>query len=563
MKQKIIFLIGLIIFTAIAFIACKKHNDDTGALTPNISSLNCTSSTFSTSATINVAYSGLATVPYNGGNGVAYPAGNNISSTGVTGLTAKLSSGILANGNGNLTYTISGTPTSSGLASFAISFAGQSCSLNLIVNNGSGASATISAYSCTGTVFSSNSTVNVAYSGTASVPYTGGNGIAYNAGTGIPSSGVTGLTATLVPGTLANGSGSFIYNITGTPTSSGTATFPISFSGQSCNLSLVVNTASTSGCTSLSGVAKLICLCDAFKATLSATQLAQTQLSYTFSNIKTWSNLPASMSARIGIPFSSLNATQLTAAKAIVQEMTGTTVNEGWDEVQQLWLADDYLFSHGGGNAYGSGNYYLAFFGTPAQTGQFEIMMTGHHKTVANTYNNGVFISGTPHFEAVEPLTWTTNNITYAPINQEQLAFAAIINGLTSTQYTTAHSTSTFSDLVLGPNGNWSFPATSTGLLCSNLTSAQKTLVMNAIKTYTNDVDDASASMINSLYESELNNTYILHSGTTSMNTRNDYFRIDGPHVWIEFSVQNGIVMSGVHYHSVWRDRVNDYGTTH
>ena len=36
--------------------------------------------------------------------------------------------------------------------------------------------------------------------------------------------------------------------------------------------------------------------------------------------------------------------------------------------------------------------------------------------------------------------------------------------------------------------------------------------------------------------------------------------RIDGPGVWIEFSVQNGIVMSGVHYHSIWRDHIRDYG---
>jgi hypothetical protein len=63
-------------------------------------------------------------------------------------------------------------------------------------------------------------------------------------------------------------------------------------------------------------------------------------------------------------------------------------------------------------------------------------------------------------------------------------------------------------------------------------------------------------------YTAELDNTYILYSGTTALDTKNDYVRIDGPHVWIEFSVQNGIIMSGVHHHSVWRDRVNDYGTT-
>ncbi len=420
--------------------------------------------------------------------------------------------------------------------------------------------ASISALNCTSVSFSTSALVNTSYNGIATIPYSGGNGSSYSASS-ISSTGVTGLTATLAAGSIVNGSGNLTYSISGTPTSSGTATFAISFGGQNCSINLSV-AAAVSNCTSLTGVSKLICLCDAFKASLSASQLAQVQLSYTFNNIKKWSNLPASMSSRLGIPFSSLDASQLAAAKAIVQQMSGTTTNEGWDEVQQLWLADDYLSVNGGGSTYGSGNYYLAFFGTPASTGKFEIMMTGHHKTVANTYNNAVFVSGTPHFAATEPLAWTANGVSYAPLNQEQAAFAAIVTSLSTTQYNVAHTSTTYSDLILGPNANWSFPTTSTGLVCSSLSTTQKDLVLTAIKTYINDVDNESAAALLTLYTSELDNTYILHSGSTGMNLRNDYFRIDGPHVWIEFSVQNGIVLSGVHYHSVWRDRINDYSTT-
>ncbi|MFM2359026.1 MAG: hypothetical protein RLY16_1019 [Bacteroidota bacterium] len=319
----------------------------------------------------------------------------------------------------------------------------------------------------------------------------------------------------------------------------------------------------SSSCTSLTGTAKIICLCDAFKASLSSSQIATLELAYTFANIKTWSNLPAGMSARKGLRLGDLTTDQVALAKAIIKEMSGTSANEGYEEVQQLFLADDYLYANGGGSTYGSGNYYLAFFGTPAATGTFEIMMTGHHKTVANTYKDGALIAATPHFAATEPVSWTTSGTTYTPISQERDAFAAILAGLNSTQLAAAKSASSFSDLLLGPNANWSFPTTSTGLLCSGLTTAQKTLVINAIKTYVNDVDDANAANILATYTAELDNTYILYSGTEAMSTRNDYFRIDGPHVWIEFSVQNGVILSGVHYHSVWRDRVNDYGTTH
>lgn len=56
-----------------------------------------------------------------------------MTSTGVTGLTATLSAGIFFSGSGNLTYTITGTPASSGTANFALTIGGQSCSLSLNV----------------------------------------------------------------------------------------------------------------------------------------------------------------------------------------------------------------------------------------------------------------------------------------------------------------------------------------------------------------------------------------------------------------------------------------------
>ena len=425
--------------------------------------------------------------------------------------------------------------------------------------------ASVSALNCSAATFSATAVMNVAFTGSASVPYTGGNGATYAAGSSIASTGVTGFTATLAAGTLTSGAGSLTYNITGTPASAGTASFAISLGGQSCTLTLIVNAAaSTTSCDTQTGVAKLACLCSVFKATLSSSQITTLQLTYTFANVKTWSNLPAGAATRKGIKLGDLTATQLAAAKAIVKEISGTTANEGWDEVQQIWAADDYLKINSGNTLYGSGFYYLAFFGTPATTGTFEIMMSGHHKTVANTYTNNALVAATPHFEGVEPVSFTVDAATYAPISQERDAFIAVLNSLSTTQLSTAKSGSTFSDLVLGPGKDWQFPTTRVGLQCNGLTAAQKTLVLNAIKTYAYDIDDADAATIFALYSSEIDNTYLLYSGTTTLNVNTDYFRIDGPHVWIEFNVntQNALASSGVHYHSVWRDRATDYAGT-
>ena len=52
----------------------------------------------------------------------------------VTGLTATLAAGSFASGNGTLVYTITGTPATSGTASFALSIGGQSCTLQISVS---------------------------------------------------------------------------------------------------------------------------------------------------------------------------------------------------------------------------------------------------------------------------------------------------------------------------------------------------------------------------------------------------------------------------------------------
>ncbi|MEI8053843.1 MAG: hypothetical protein WCH52_08870 [Bacteroidota bacterium] len=125
-------ILGSLIMATI-FSSCKKNSDTPAAPSLGVTGLNCTSATFSAAATIGVSYNGTATVPYTGGNAIAYPAGSAISSTGVTGLSATLTAGTLATGNGNLSYTVSGTPSAAGNAIFAITFGGQSCSLTLNV----------------------------------------------------------------------------------------------------------------------------------------------------------------------------------------------------------------------------------------------------------------------------------------------------------------------------------------------------------------------------------------------------------------------------------------------
>ncbi|KAA6438723.1 DUF3500 domain-containing protein [Dyadobacter flavalbus] len=324
-------------------------------------------------------------------------------------------------------------------------------------------------------------------------------------------------------------------------------------------------TMTNTSCAGATGLAKVVCLTQAFEATLSDSLLSAVQLPYTLANAQKWSNLPAGLSARYGISLASLNGTQRTAFKDLmlaVLALNGT--DEGYDEMIGSMVADNYLAVNGGGTTYGAGNFYVSILGTPSTTGLWELLFTGHHYTQPYTFNGSAGSGYTPAFRAIEPTyTVTENGKTYQPMEQERLAFAALLTSLSSSEQTTAKLSSTFGDVVLGPGQDWKFPATKVGLKVGSLTADKQTLVLNAIKLYVNDLDAASAAAVLAKYTSELADTYLSYAGNTSVTAANDYIRIDGPNVWIEFSYQGGVIIKNMpHPHSVWRDHTTDYGGT-
>ncbi len=331
-------------------------------------------------------------------------------------------------------------------------------------------------------------------------------------------------------------------------------------------MSTTTNT--NTSCGNATGLARVVCLAQAFVATLTPTQSSSAVLPYTLTNAQKWSNLPAGLSARFGINLASLNATQLTAFRNLMLAVLAQSpTNEGYDEMVGSLVADNYLYYAGGGTTYGAGNFYVSILGTPSTTTTWELLFTGHHYTQPYTFNGPAGNGYTPAFRAIEPTTPVSNTPdngrTYQPMEQERLAFAALLTALSSTELATARLSTTFSDVLLGPNANWQFPTTKVGLRVGNLDATKQALVLNAIKLYVNDLDATTAATVLAKYTSELADTYIAYTGNTSVTATNDYIRIDGPNVWIEFSYQGGVIIRNApHPHSVWRDRTTDYGGT-
>lgn len=222
---------------------------------PTISSIPCNAPftvTPSGNGVAGLPYNKTVTVPYLGGNGISYSAGTPIASSGVTGLTATLNAGTLANGSGNFTFTITGTPdpfvsiSNTAIATFDFTFDGKNCSFSVVIDK-----ARIgSTINCTTAIVEnpSTGTNGIPYSGTITVTYTSSiltNGGAY-AAQSINSTGVNGLTATISSGYVSTTGGTLVFNVTGTPTSTGNAQFNLSnfINGLNCsgsNVQIVIS----------------------------------------------------------------------------------------------------------------------------------------------------------------------------------------------------------------------------------------------------------------------------------------------------------------------------------
>jgi hypothetical protein len=320
------------------------------------------------------------------------------------------------------------------------------------------------------------------------------------------------------------------------------------------------------GCASAEGLAKIVCLAEAFKATLTPEQVATVQLSYSKTDAAKWSNFPQAFSRpkRVGIGFGTLTPPQLAAAKALMAAVLAPGVpNEGYEELEGGLAADTYLGTATQQTAtFGAGNYYLAFLGTPSLTGRWELQYGGHHYAFANTYQAGKTVGTTPIFRGVEPMSAVqANGRTYQPMEQERQAFAKLLGSLSPSEQAAARLSTTFHDMLLGPGQDDQFPATRLGLRIGTLSASKQQLVLRALKTYSDDLDAATAAAVLARYTAELPATYLAYVGSGTLSQGGDYVRLDGPRLWLEYSGQESRDFPGtVHPHSVWRDRLSDYG---
>lgn len=301
----------------------------------------------------------------------------------------------------------------------------------------------------------------------------------------------------------------------------------------------------------------------AFLSTLDSAQSGK--IVYDFSNNaarQTWSNFPTMVVPRSGVAMSDLNATQQAAVDAMLQVALGPT---GAGQDADIRKSDDYLFSLGGNGANGFGalkDYFVAVYGTPSTTAPFMLQFGGHHLARNLTYH-GDMVSQTPQFVGSEPVSFQSGGATIEPVKPESSTMFGMIAALNTDQKAAAHITSgSFDDLQMGPGkDSGAFPAAE-GLLVPDLTSDQRQLVLAALQAYAGDLAGDAATRLMAKYEAELAQTRIGWVNNTGPTDEKSYIRIDGPSVWVEFINTRSQSTPNIHYHSVYRDKANDYGSS-
>lgn len=361
-------------------------------------------------------------------------------------------------------------------------------------------------------------------------------------------------------------------------------------------------------------VADVVAAANAFADSLNEDQSALALLELTEDNATAWSNLPCGQTCRGGVPLEDLDDDQKALAETLLQTALGTD-EAGYERVEALRTADDYLAElqasgegsgpgsgsmpsgtmpsggppsgsmpsgampsgampsgampsggqtppDGGGDGYGADIYDLALLGDPSEDGTWILHFGGHHLAINFTYKDGEVVGPAPYFVGVEPTSFTADDGTeYAPLQSMADNVKAVTDSLSEEELTEAKLDDSFTDVLVGPGKDGEFPETKQGLQVSALDDDQKQLVLDAMRSWVGVADDATAEEMMATYESELDETYISYSGNTDFTAQGDYFRIDGPSVWIEFVCQNGIVIQDqIHYHTIWRDHTRDYG---
>ena len=203
-------------------------------------------------------------------------------------------------------------------------------------------------------------------------------------------------------------------------------------------------------------------------------------------------------------------------------------------------------------------NYWLAFFGEPSTAGPWAWQFGGHHLAVNVTVVGGrSYLS--PTLVGIEPASYGTGGSRAAPLEAELESGLALIEALDDDQRKTAKVQSRPRGLLAGAGQDGLVPPLE-GSRASGWSPALRERLMDVVALWVGLLPEASAQARLSEIRADLDDTYFAWNGSAGGNGP-IYYRIQGPTLIVEFSTQGNLGGDGGHYHSIYRDPTNEYGS--
>jgi hypothetical protein len=183
----------------------------------------------------------------------------------------------------------------------------------------------------------------------------------------------------------------------------------------------------------------------------------------------------------------------------------------------------------------------------------------GHHLALNITMagSKGVL---TPTLTGAQPATFQLNGMTVRPLGRESDKALALLESLDEKQRKEAILNYTVPDLVLGPGQDGKKIAPE-GLQAAEMNAAQQAMLLDLIGEWAAIVNESSAAVRMAEMKADLSQTWFAWSGPSTGATGSNitaYYRIQGPHLVIEYAPQRDEPTN--HVHTMYRDPTNDYG---
>jgi hypothetical protein len=305
---------------------------------------------------------------------------------------------------------------------------------------------------------------------------------------------------------------------------------------------------------------RIVSAANTFLATLDQKQRQTVQFAFNDEAQRArWSNFPTSFVRRAGLKMGELSTAQRSAALALVSSALS---RRGFEKIQQIMEADESLKTGEHNNPiFGKDLYYISFLGKPSEKEPWMLQFGGHHLAlnISIAGDRGVL---TPTLTGAQPALYTIDGKTVRPLGGESDKAVTLLNALDENQRKQAVLSYRLADLVLGPgqDGKTIQPE---GLRASAMNERQRALLLDVISEWANIIHESAAAARMAEIKAGLDETWFAWSGPITVTPGSNitaYYRIQGPHLVIEYAPQRLGGDPAMHVHTMYRDPTNDYG---